>query len=126
MAETQKEFWETEEWKAFWEMRRKHQEEMQEELIRVQCEGEDKGYICAGRLDFEFSNYWFRIETESYSQIHGHVFACKTLKDLKEAIAWIVNDTKFYEVTAFVKDSAYVTFRSQQDIDMCFDSYYTA
>ncbi|MCC8065926.1 MAG: hypothetical protein LIO94_02310 [Clostridiales bacterium] len=108
----------------FWKEREQYQKAMNEELIRVQCEGEDRGYICAGRIDYEYSKFWFRVETEDYSQIHGHYFACKTLEDLRAALEWIVNDTKFYDVTAFVKGCSNVTFTSQKSIDMLFDSYY--
>lgn len=112
--------------KSFWEEKRKCQAEMQKELLRVQCEAADKGYEYAGNLDFGYSKFWFELETlnSDLCRISRHFFACKNVEDLKKAIGWILNDTKFYEVTAFVEGCAYVTFWSQKDIDMCFDTYY--
>lgn len=108
------------------DMRRQHEKEMSEELLKVQCEAEDKGYIYAGNVDFTYSKYWFNLTTVASDgcRIISHFFACETVDDLKKAIIWIVNDTKFYEVTAFVEKCAYVTFRHQSDIDMFFETYY--
>lgn len=111
---------------SFWEEKRKYQAEMQKELLRVQCEADDKGYVYSGSLDFGYSKCWFKLETlnSDLCKISRHLFACKNIEDLKKAIGWILNDTKFYEVTAFVEGCSYVTFRSQKDIDMFFDTYY--
>lgn len=103
----------------------KYQKKMDNELSRVQCDAKNKGYIYARCIDWEFSKLWFQLETLSGAMIYRHYFACKTLADLKAAITWVVNDTLFFETTAFVKGGAYVTFRSQRDIDLYFDGYYS-
>ncbi|MCD8013282.1 MAG: hypothetical protein LUG99_08920 [Lachnospiraceae bacterium] len=109
----------------FYEMREKREKELQEELLRVQCDGEDKGYIYAGRLDFDYSEFWFQVETYTAAgRIYPHYFACKTLGDLKDAIRWILAGTTFGEVTAFVKGGSYATFRSLDALDREFRYYY--
>ena len=113
--------------KEFWEAKEKYEKEMREELIRVQCEGEDRGYISAGYIDYGYSDFWFEIETVDNGRIHRHAFACKNLEELKKGIEWIINKTKFNEVTVYTEErDAFVTFRSQRDIDMLFDYYYAA
>ena len=106
------------------EMQEQHRIEMKQELLRVQRDGEDRGYIYAGEISFDYSKYWFKVKTQDYCRIYSHVFACENIKELKKAICWIVNETKFCEVTAFVKGRSYVTFRSQKDIDLYFEEYY--
>lgn len=110
----------------YYEMRAEHNKKMREELLRVQIEADDRGYEYAENINFDYSPYWFKVETMASDdcRILSHVFACGSIEELKEAVVWIVKETEFYEVTAFVKDSAFVTFRSQEDIDMYFDSYY--
>ncbi|MCD7955293.1 MAG: hypothetical protein LUG93_05990 [Lachnospiraceae bacterium] len=111
--------------KEAYEMREKREKELQEELLRVQCDGEDKGYIYAGRLDFDYSEFWFQIETfTAEGRIYPHYFACKTLADLKEAIRWILKDTAFGEATAYVEGYSYVTFGSLATLDRKFRYYY--
>lgn len=111
--------------KEFYEVRKNREKELQEELLKVQCDGEDKGYIYAGRLDFNYSEFWFQIETfTAAGRIYPHCFACKTLADLKEAIRWILEGTAFNEATAFVKGGSYVTFRRAATLDREFKYYY--
>ncbi|MCD7820097.1 MAG: hypothetical protein LUH07_13780 [Lachnospiraceae bacterium] len=108
----------------FYEMQSKYEEEHLAELERVKAHGIEKGYQYADRVDFSRSNYWFSVDIYSASgRIYSHYFSCQSLDVLKGAITWIISETKFYEVTAFVKDKAYVTFRGQGDIDT-FDNYY--
>ncbi|MCC8046754.1 MAG: hypothetical protein LIP12_14930 [Clostridiales bacterium] len=108
----------------FYEMQSKYEKERLAELERVKDRGTEKGYQYADRVDFSRSNYWFSVEIYSADgRIYGHYFSCQSLDVLKEAITWIISETKFYEVTAFVKDKAHVTFRDQGDIDT-FDDYY--
>ncbi len=107
-----------------YEMQSKYEKERLAELERVKARGAEKGYQNADRVDFSLSDYWFSVEIYSADgRIYGHYFSCQSLDALKEAITWIVSETKFYEVTAFVKDKAHVTFRDQGDIDT-FDNYY--
>lgn len=110
----------------FYEMRAAHNKKMKDELLRVQIEADDRGYEYAGYTDFNYSKFWFGVETMASDdcRVLQHNFACKSISDLKEAITWIINETEFYKVTAFVKDSSFVTFCSQNDIDLYFDSYY--
>ncbi len=42
---------------GLYEMREKREKELQEELLRVQCDGEGKCYIYADRLDFDYSEF---------------------------------------------------------------------
>ncbi|MCD7956790.1 MAG: DUF3849 domain-containing protein [Lachnospiraceae bacterium] len=105
-------------------MKRKNETELLAELDRLKAHGAEVGYQYSDRVDFSRSDYWFNVEIDSaYGVIHEHYFSCKTLDALKEALTWLVNDTKFSEVVAFVKDRAYVTFRSRGDIET-FDDYY--
>lgn len=108
----------------FWEMKDAYEREMDEELLRVRHEAEKKGYVNAERVNFNHSKYWFEVETLNAGRYYSYFFSCKCLAELREAIEWIVNGTKFYEVTAYVEGGSYVTFRSQRDIDQMFDHYY--
>ncbi|MCD8337408.1 MAG: YodL domain-containing protein [Lachnospiraceae bacterium] len=106
-------------------MRRNQEQELRAELVRVQAQGGEMNFQYADRLDFDRIAYWFKLEIDTaYGRIYQYCFACKSLADLENAITWVVSDTRFYEATAFVKNRPYVTFRSQQDIEWTFDSYY--
>lgn len=110
----------------FWEQRRRYIQEMSEELLRVQMELDDKGIEYCGKLSWEYSKYWMSLKTTASDgcRILSHYFACKDISQLKETIAWVVNETKFYEATAFVEGHQFVTFRCQKDIDLFWDEYY--
>lgn len=110
----------------FYEKQDQYRKEMQEELLRAQEEMDDMGYTYCGEICFDYSEYWMKIESppNALGIIKSHYFSCNNKDDLKKAISWVLNETKFYEVTAFVKGGAYVTFRSKEDIDMYYDSYY--
>lgn len=111
--------------KKLYEMREKREKELKEDLLRVQCECEDKGYIYAEGVDFDCSEFWFRVEVfTAAGRIYPHCFACKTLADLKAAIRWVLKSTTFSEVTAFVKGGSYVTFRRAETLDREFRYYY--
>lgn len=109
----------------FNKMRQLHRERMSQELLRVQMELDEHGYIYAGILEFAYSEHWIEIETEcADGRVISHYFACDSAEAMKNAICWIINETLFSEVTAFAKNRSYVTFRSQKEIDMDFDLYY--
>lgn len=108
----------------FFEMLLEYEEDQLAELEMVKDHGLEKGYQYADCVDFSESDYWFSVDIYSASgRIYGHYFSCQSLDILKDTITWIVSDTKFYEAVAFVKDRAYVTFRSMEDLDT-FDNYY--
>ncbi|MCD7884696.1 MAG: DUF3849 domain-containing protein [Lachnospiraceae bacterium] len=108
----------------FYEMLSNYEEEQLAELKRVKIYGTEKGCQYADRVDFSHSDYWFCVDIYAATgRIYGHYFACQSLDALKEAITWVVSETKFHEAVAFVKDKAYVTFRNQGDIDT-FDDYF--
>ncbi|MCC8044002.1 MAG: DUF3849 domain-containing protein [Clostridiales bacterium] len=105
-------------------MKRKNEAELLAELDRLKAHGAEMGYQYSDRVDFSRSDYWFNVGIASaYGVIQEYYFSCGSLDALKEALSWVVNDTKFSEVVAFVKDRAYVTFRNRGDIET-FDDYY--
>ncbi|MCC8106057.1 MAG: DUF3849 domain-containing protein [Clostridiales bacterium] len=110
----------------FYEMRKQYEKELLVELARTQKYGTETGFQMHIRTDFDFSPYWFHIEIEEVvtGLVRPYYFCCESLESLKKAVIWVVNETKFYEVTAFVKDRSNVTFRTQKDIDSDFDEYY--
>ena len=110
----------------FHEERDRYREEMWKELLKVQEEMDDRGCTYCGEIGFEYSEYWMEIQTppNAFGVVASHYFSCNNVGDLKEAISWVLNETNFYEAVAFVKGRAYVTFRSQKDVDLYYDSYY--
>ncbi|MCC8051908.1 MAG: DUF3849 domain-containing protein [Clostridiales bacterium] len=110
----------------FYEMRKQYEKELLVELARTQKYGTETGFQMHIRADFDRSPYWFHVEIEEAitGLVRPYYFCCESLESLKKAVIWVVNETKFYEVTAFVKDRSNVTFRTQQDIDLDFDEYY--
>lgn len=109
----------------FNKMKQLHRERMGQELLRVQMELDERGYVYVGILEFAYSEYWIEIETEcANGRVISHYFACDSAEAMKNAICWIINETSFSAVTAFARNRSYVTFRNQEDIDMFFDLYY--
>lgn len=109
--------------------RKRYVDRMWQELHKVQMElVDDKTVFMENRVSFTLSRYHFSLENIASDgcRIVRTYFACESLEKLRECLVWIFNNTEFHEVTAFVRDCSYVTFRSVRDIELTFDWYYNS
>ena len=109
------------------EKRKSYIKKMWGELFNVQMELIDDDKVCeTARVDFNFAPCYFALEnlaTDGCRIIHSY-FSCNSLETLKNCLQWVLKNTDFSQVTAYVENKKYVTFYSLCDLNKTFDSYY--
>lgn len=100
---------------------------MWDELLDVQMELIDDKKVCeTNRVDFSFAPCYFELEniaTDGCRIIRSY-FSCDNLETLKNCLHWVLKNTDFSHVTAYVENKSYVTFYSMWDLKRTFDNYY--
>ena len=100
---------------------------MWDELLDVQMELIDDDKVCeTARVDFNFAPCYFQLENVATDgcRIIRSYFSCDSLETLNNCLQWILKNTDFSQVTAYVENKKYVTFYSLCDLNKTFDSYY--
>ena len=109
------------------EERKSYIEKMWGELFNVQMELIDDDKVCeTTRVDFNFAPCYFALENLATDgcRIISSYFSCNSLETLKNCLHWVLKNTDFSNVTAYVENKNYVTFYSLCDLNKTFDNYY--
>ena len=119
----------------FWENKKKHEAEMNDEVLRVMAIMDDHGYEFCDHVDFRFCHQFVSVETQHEGRIIHWIWAVPKRENFRQVLRWFLGHTKFYGVTAHMaydgernvaagKYRPIPTFYKAADLDLYYDEYF--
>ena len=102
--------------KEYYDTQKMYQEQMEEELIRVQAFLEDMGIRDCGRVDYAYCKRYIKVETPGTYRNYPTYFAVPQDKDMEAVVRWLIKETMFRWPTVFIEGRTATTLSSELDI----------
>ena len=110
----------------FYEMQKVRKTEMDDAIIKSQCELDDKGVLySASGVNYDFRPYWVNVETSDFGRVIYHWFGCVDKKQARETARYLLQHG-FYSATIFSAHGPIPTFYApelEKYFDCEFDYY---